>query len=204
MYPYQNLSLEDMPCEIWKDIPGWEGFYQVSNYGRIKSSKRTISDKNGITRPISPRIIKTHPSGKTRAYLGFGSHRNGKSGRIYVHKAVAMAFIENPEHKPTIDHIDTNTFNNNVNNLRWTTVHENLSNPITSKKISKAKSGKNCFFYGKRLHAKPILRIAQDGSTKRYECIQDAVKDGFCHRSINYCINGEYSHHKGYKWKYCS
>lgn len=201
MKPYENLSIVDMPGELWKDIPGWEGYYQISNLGRAKSVRRTISDKNGVTRPIRERIIKVHPSGPNRAYLGFGSHRNAVSGRIYIHKAVANAFIPNPFGKKCIDHINTDTFDNSVNNLRWVTMSENLKNPITSRRISASKSGRNCSFYGKKIQAKPVRCIHPDGRIEIFDSIHDAEKAGYCGRSIYCAVRGIYSHHKGCKWE---
>ena len=202
MEPYKNLSLEDMPGEVWKDIPGWEGYYQISNLGRAKSCKRTTIPKHGRVHYVEERIRRVSPSGPTRAYLGFGSLREGKQGRIYIHKAVALAFIPNPEGKPCLDHINANTYDNRVENLRWVTQSENMRNPITAKRIGQAKSGENCFFYGKRLRAKPVVCIHQDGTRERFDSISDASKAGYCERSIYCCIKGEYSHHKGCKWEF--
>jgi len=202
MLPYQNLSLEDMPGEEWRDIPGWESYYQISNLGRAKSVERFIVDKNGVVRPIRSRIIRVHPSGPNRAYLGFGSHRDGECGRIYIHKSVAMAFIQNDESKPCVDHINADTFDNRVDNLRWVTQSENLRNPIALQRMSKAKSGEHCNFYRKRLHAKPVRCIHQDGTIEMFPSIYDATKAGYCERSIRCCIKGIYSHHKGCKWEY--
>ena len=202
MKPYENFSLEDILGEVWKDIPGWEGIYQISNFGRVKAIARTVKDGRGSMHYVKTRIIKQHKSGPTRSYLGFGSHRNGKSGRLYTHKCVASAFIPNLENKPWIDHINTDTFDNRVENLHWVTASENLKNPITSQRMSKSKSGKNCSFYGKRLHAKPVMCTHPDGTTERFPSIIDATKAGYCGRSIYCCIRGIYSHHRGCKWEF--
>lgn len=202
MLPYQNLSIEDMPGEVWKDISGWEGYYQVSNLARAKSVARTSIHKDGSVHYIKERIRKQSGSGPGRKYLGFSAHREGMPPRIYLHKAVAMAFIENPENKPCIDHINTNTFDNRVENLRWVTITENANNPLTKQHVSKAKSGTNCFFYGKRIRAKRVICVYPDGTEKTFASIQDAGLAGFCERSIRCCINGKYSHHHGCKWRY--
>ena len=203
MLPYQNLSLEDMPGEVWKDIPGWEGYYQVSNMGRAKSVARINIHKDGSTHLIKERIRKQTCSGPGRKYLGFSSYKEGAPRRIYLHKAVASAFIPNPLNKPCVDHIDTNTFDNRVENLRWCTYSENLKNPITSQRMSLSKSGSNCYFYGKkRLHSRPLLCIHPDGTEEIFNSIYDAGLAGHCTRSINYCVSGVYTHHHGCKWKY--
>lgn len=202
MLPYQNLSLEDMPGEVWKDISGFEGFYLISNYGRAKTIAHTTTDHRGSKHYVKERILVQNFSGQKRSYLGFSSHKKGQTGRIYIHKAVAVAFIPNPYNKPCIDHINTITADNHVDNLRWVTHSENLKNPITSKRISKAKSGPNCSFYGKRLRAKPVVCIHPDGTRQHFSSLFDAQQAGFCSRSIYCCIRGIYSHHKGCKWEF--
>lgn len=202
MLPYQNLSLEDMPGEVWKDIPDWEGYYQVSNFARAKSVARINIHKDGSVHFIKERIRKQSGSGPGRKYLGFSSYGKGVPRRIYLHKAVATAFIDNPDNKPCIDHINTNTFDNRVENLRWVTITENANNPLTKQHISKVKSGKNCYFYGKRIHAKMVVCIYPDGTEKTFASIHDASLAGFCERSILCCLKGKYSHHHGCKWRY--
>ena len=120
MKPYQNLSLEDMPGEVWKDIPGWEGRYQVSNKGRVKS---LISGN---------RIRKQHKN--PEGYMRITLVRGGLFPAFAVHRLVAIAFIPNPECKPVIDHINGEREDNRVENLRWTTVLENANNPVTMKR----------------------------------------------------------------------
>lgn len=82
MLPYQNLSLEDMPGEVWKDIPEWEGYYQVSNFARAKSVARINIHKDGSVHFIKERIRKQSGSGPGRKYLGFSSYGKGAPRRI--------------------------------------------------------------------------------------------------------------------------
>lgn len=107
--------------EIWKDIEGYEGLYQVSNYGNVKSMERTIYKRKCKT------IMKT-PSLSGKGYLKTSLCKNGKIKYAFIHRLVAQAFIPNPENKPTVDHIDRNKLNNNVNNLRWATYTEQIRN----------------------------------------------------------------------------
>lgn len=98
--------------EIWKDIPGYEGIYQVSNYGRILSFAK---DKIGI-------YIGAQNYGRGNTYY-IGFTLNKKS--VLVHRLVAQLFIPNPNNLPCVDHMDFNTQNNRSDNLRWITRSEN-------------------------------------------------------------------------------
>jgi hypothetical protein len=109
--------------EIWKDIPGYEGKYQVSNLGRVKSlSKKLSCVRNGKTafRVTKEKIMKPYipKNGYARMDLG------GRNTNL-VHRLVAKAFIPNPENKPCVNHIDGNPSNNNLHNLEWCTYSEN-------------------------------------------------------------------------------
>ncbi len=102
--------------EIWKDIKGYEGYYQVSNQGRVRRIKSGKSTQKG-------RILKT--SSKFDEYSRTGLSINGKVCWLTIHRLVAEAFIPNPEKKPCVNHIDGNKRNNVVSNLEWCTYSEN-------------------------------------------------------------------------------
>lgn len=103
--------------EIWKDIPGFEERYQVSNYGNVRS----IRDNHGNKR-IKPKATWVSPSGYQYVQLFVKDVKHNVS----VHHAVASAFIPNPDQKETVNHIDGNKLTNSVNNLEWATYSENL------------------------------------------------------------------------------
>lgn len=125
--------------EEWKDIEGYEGLYQVSDWGNVKSlprlSKRSTSRHRGTSILINERILKQ--SFQTSGYKVVVLCKDGNNRQFQVHRLVAEAFIPNPENKPQIDHINTNKAENNVENLRWCTHTENMNNPITLLKKSK-------------------------------------------------------------------
>ena len=108
-----------MEKEIWKDVPGYEGKYRISNYGNLISLKR-----NGIRKDTMVSI------GKSGRYYRVGL-RNGDKKFFSIHRLVAMAFVPNPDNLPQVDHIDGDRTNNHVSNLRWVTAKENINNPIT-------------------------------------------------------------------------
>lgn len=105
--------------EIWKDIKGYEGLYQISNLGRVKSFK---TKKNKYMTPKDD----------SRGYLQIQLvNKEGIRKTIKIHRIVAETFIPNPENKPCVDHINTIKKDNRVDNLRWCTKKENSNNPLT-------------------------------------------------------------------------
>lgn len=108
--------------EIWKDIPNYEGLYQVSNLGNVKSLERTVNHLNGV-RTVHEKILK--PVIDNTGYYVVSLWKNNKHLRIHIHRLVAKTIISNIQNKPFINHIDGNKLNNNVNNLEWCTCKEN-------------------------------------------------------------------------------
>lgn len=106
--------------EVWKDIDGFDGKYQVSSWGRVRSA-------NGILKPYKNK----------KGYLKVGLAKNGKSNKKRVNRLVAIAFIPNPNDYPVVDHIDGNKENNSVSNLRWVTDEENRKHAVILRKIAK-------------------------------------------------------------------
>lgn len=131
--------------EIWEDIRGYEGFYQVSNLGRIKSLARFRNGKNGGKVPISEKIMKPYrkkPNAKTRPYeevrLRKNDLRSKNSKCFLVHRLVANAFIKNLEHDEQVDHINGIHYDNRAENLRVmkTIEHARLHPLIVNGKLS--------------------------------------------------------------------
>lgn len=149
---------------IWKDIAGFEGLYQVSNYGEVKALERLVENNGGLQKKHE-RILKQNRSNKTHCTVVLC-----KDGKMYpklVHRLVALAFIPNPENKPVVDHIDTNPQNNRVDNLRWVTTQENCMNPITRINNSKSKMGHQ--YYGRPLTVDERKKISDANKGKKYD-----------------------------------
>lgn len=107
--------------EIWKDIKEYEGLYKVSNLGRVKSLERYKN--NHGKQQLIPESIKSTRKDK-QGYLLLDLYKDNKQKTIRIHRLVAEHFIENPNNKETVNHIDGNKENNTVNNLEWATFKE--------------------------------------------------------------------------------
>ena len=115
--------------EIWKDIKGFEEFYEVSSLGRVRSKDRYYYQTGFGWRSKKGRILSPNPNGN--GYLCVELRKgDGKRNRRYIHRLVAETFIENPNKLPQVDHIDYDRQNNAVLNLRWVTVSENAYHSV--------------------------------------------------------------------------
>ena len=109
--------------EVWKDIEGYEGLYQVSTCGNIKSLAKPRKNGNGRCYIQKEKLLKQ--SFTSTGYKKVELYKDGKRKSFKVHRLVAIAFIPNPDNKPEVNHIDGNKINNNIDNLEWVTSSEN-------------------------------------------------------------------------------
>ena len=125
--------------EIWKDVVGYEGYYQVSNLGRVRSLDRIASNGRKIKGKILTTQVNTPPY-----YPRVSLSVNGKMKLVQVHRLVAQAFVYNPdpEHKTQVGHKDESRTNNRADNLEWVTPKENSNMPLHRERVSKANEGK--------------------------------------------------------------
>lgn len=116
--------------EIWMPFNGYEGFYEVSNYGRVKSLSIRVNTKGGVTRLRSGKIkaLSKNRAGYMQVCLG----KNGTQISKQVHRAVAIQFISNPQKLPEVNHKDGNKSNNYFENLEWVTSSQNQQHAINT------------------------------------------------------------------------
>lgn len=196
----ESIRLEG---EEWADVPGWEGFYAVSSFGRV-ASIRTEFYYNGREKPrkVSPFIMNTQSNKTTNGgYKVLRAYYHRKYELFYVHILVAKNFVVNPDPKnfKEVDHIDGDTRNNNAANLRWTNRSGNMLNPITRRRQSEShKNQRN------ESQFKPVARIADSGETKIYNAMADVRVDGFSQSAVSLCCSGKRDTHRGFKWVHLS
>ena len=175
--------------EIWKDIKGYEGLYQISNLGNVKSLSRTMENKGtfGKIYHIKEKIMKPKID---KGYYRIGLTKNKIRKYFAVHRLVAIAFIENPDNLEIINHKDENPLNNKVDNLEWCTQQYNIN-------------------YGtgmERRKAKQSIKINQYDLNGNYirtwDCINDAIRQYKGNTQICQCCKGKRKYASCYKWKY--
>jgi len=139
--------------EIWKDIPGYEGLYQVSNYGQVKS----IREKDSLGRRRATRILK--PQTNKKGYLHLALSKGDTYKHYLVHRLVAEAFIGERPNDCEVNHIDENKANNRADNLEYVTHTENVRHGT-----------------GIDRRSKPVIATKPDGSEEYYKSATEASK----------------------------
>jgi hypothetical protein len=190
-----------MQEEIWKDVVGYEGMYQVSNLGRVKSLEREYFNGHGYF-PVKERIL----SGRISNKYVYVQLSNGDKKNYSIHRLKAIAFIPNPENKPQVNHRDGNKSNNGYNidgkdNLEWATRSENMRHSYRELGQRPPTLGK----FGKDNHSsKAVIQ-----STKSGEIIAEYVsgfeaknKTGISNSDISSCCHGRLNSAGGFKWKF--
>lgn len=192
--------------EIWRNIVGFDGLYQVSNLGRVKSLK----NRHGKVQLLKAKI-------KKNGYCEVALFKNGKYKFCLVHRLVAIHFIPNPNNYPEINHKDENPLNNCVDNLEWCSRQYNINYGSRNAKVSeKAKQYKHTLgkhwssnHCGAKNHnSKPVEQYDLNGNfINRFDCIADAEKHlGFKPYTthIGGACNGRLNQSCGFKWKWVS
>lgn len=174
---------------IWRDIEGFEGYYQVSNTGLVRSLDRRIVYKNGQANIHKGRVIKHKINNK--GYHRVSLSKNNEWKEYLVHRLVAKAFLPNENNLPQVNHKDCNTHNNEVENLEWCTMQYNLDYGDRGASISKAKKGKT---------GKPVICV--DLNLRFKSAREASEKLGISIHGIYNACNGSHKSYKNMRWRY--
>lgn len=197
-----DARIESLDGEIWKPIPGFTGYYEVSNLGRVKRLATSHVTSNGRHNNRPENILKIHYSKvKGREYGHVTLCVEGINKQCTVHRLVASAFIPNPDNKQEVNHIDGNKNNNCVENLEWATRAENMLHART-KGLIIPKIGNQHFrskavvMYDLKTHAK----LATFESAHIAGVLLTEREDSAAH-IIEVC-KGQREYAYGYFWRY--
>ena len=188
--------------EVWKDIPGFEGLYQVSNLGNVRSVERTVmfGNQKRTVRQANLRFFK-----KANGYLSVKIYKDCRQYTVYVHRLVAMVFCGGYSQYLDVNHKDGVKDNNIYTNLEWCTRSENIKHSVS---VLHNKIGN--FILGKKWNSKPIVQLSLSGEKIRdWQSAGEAQRElGIPESSIRKCLYGDnqkgrrcYQSH-GYKWVY--
>ena len=173
--------------EIWKDVKEYEGLYQISNFGRVKSLKRYVNTNGNSKRLVNEKILKQTID--NTGYYVVSLWKNNQHLRAHIHRLVAENFIVNKNNKPYVNHIDGNKLNNNIKNLEWCTPREN---------------NVHAYKYGLNPSRKKVNQYDLKGNfIKTWNSIKEA--NIFYKTShISECCNNKSNRNitKGFLWKY--
>lgn len=169
--------------EEFKDIEGYEGIYQISNLGNVKSLK---FGKEKILKPVK----------NIKGYLYVNLRKNGKMKSMRVHRIVAQEFIENPLNLPEVNHIDENKENNKIDNLEWCDRKYNVNYGTMIERMSKTLTNRND-------QSIKIDQFTKDGRFIKTWCSsREAERNGYRHGDIIKCCKGRRYSANGYIWRY--
>jgi len=180
--------------EEWKPVNGFEGYYEVSSIGKVKALDRVIFDKNGFKKHHKERILKQQLS--NRGYKKVSLTKDCIKKTFFIHRLVALSFIENENNLPTINHINEIKTDNRVENLEWMTFEDNATYGTAQIRAHEALKNGPC--------SKVVHQYTLDGKfVKSYPSVSEAGRTTqFCPKKISAVAVGNRKTHKGYFFSY--
>lgn len=197
--------------EIWKDITGYEGYYMVSNLGRVKSLEKTVRCDRGY-RIIPEKILKAGI--RANGYLIVRLSKDGKEKTYMIHRLVASVFCENPEGYTEVNHKDEDKTNNNVDNLEYCSRSYNCNYGTRNQRVAEKMRGRKLSEEHKKKVAekntnnpklsKPVIAIHKiNGLILKFPSVREAGRStGIPYQSIYKCCKGKYKSAGGFVWHY--
>lgn len=175
---------------VWKPVVGYEGLYEVSNCGKVRSVEHYTNGHHLMAKELTPK--------KSGRYFYVKLYKNAKPRTIRLHRIVAEAFVPNPMRKPQVNHIDGNKENNSASNLEWCTQAENnrhaIDNGLQNPRIMIEATKKR------------VRQFSMDGKLiKEWDSLTDAAsKLGLQVSNISHCCKGRIRSTGGFKWELVS
>lgn len=189
--------------ERWADVVGYEGLYQVSDRGRVRSKDRLVCATNSM-RFLKGRVLKQAEN--SRGYLRVQLvDMDGTKTNVFVHRLVAHHFVENPDavNNIVVNHIDADPHNNSAENLEWTTQKENIHHAARLGRLDRTEGWlKNLRAYHERVGRGVIGKSLYTGDEIYFACLNDCKRLGFQPACVCHCCKGERKTHGGYTWRY--
>lgn len=174
--------------EVWKPVVGYEGLYEVSSEGRVKSLSRVVKAPRNTTRLLGERLLT--PTTEKEGYKVVGLRVNGKLSQKRVHRLVAEAFLNNPEEKTQVNHINEIKSDNKLSNIEWSTSKENSNHGTRIARIVEKRSI-------------PLIATSiESGEEIHFKSSMEAEREGFSNSHVIACCKGNRKTHKGYVWRY--
>lgn len=187
--------------EEWRAVKGYEGLYEVSNMGRVRSLDRTAKATRlgkQYELPVKGKMLTPHP--RRHGYLGVqlfgkGGHKTRGMKSVSVHRLVAEAFIPNPNNLPEVNHKDEDKQNNRLDNLEWISHIDNTNYGNAQEK--RVRRGAD------NPRSRPVAQYTRNGELVNvFGSMGETRRAGYAPGNIHKCIHGQYSHAYGYVWKY--
>lgn len=189
-----NFTDEDLATEEWRDVPEFDGLYQVSNLGRVKSLDRIIKRSNGKILPLKGRLLK--PETDKNGYQLVHLSKDGEGKKFLVHRLVYIAFNGEIPEGMEVNHINEVKSDNQIENLNLMTHAENVNWGTRNQRSAKAR-------INHPIRSKPVVGYDEkDNVVVTFPSASEAERNGFYQSNVAACCRGERLTYKGLIWKY--